>query len=291
MSEAAAAVPEIPIERFEVFATGLDHPECVAFDREGNLWAGGEAGQVYRIDLKGRVETIATLGGFTGGIAFSPVGELIVCNPSLGLVRVHPNGKHELFAGDVAGQKWICPNYPVFDRHGNLYVTESGKWKQNNGCIARYTPDGRCTIVAGPLGYANGLALSGDGRTLFMAESDTRRIWRFNVASDGSLNNATVVGENVGRLPDGLALDECGNLYVACYASDDIHRIAPDGQRTWFAHDSNGINLGRPTNIAFGVSDVERNLMYVANLGRYTVVRVRLDGVRGQLLASHAGRR
>ena len=42
--------PEISIERFEVFATGLDHPECLAFYRDGTLWAGGEAGQIYRID-------------------------------------------------------------------------------------------------------------------------------------------------------------------------------------------------------------------------------------------------
>jgi gluconolactonase len=286
-----AAEPEIPMERFEVFATGLDHPECVAFDRDGNLWAGGEAGQVYRIDPKGRVETIATLGGFTGGIAFSPAGELIVCNPSLGLVRVHTNCKHEIFSSEVEGQKWICPNYPVFDRDGNLYVTESGTWNQNNGCIARFTPGGSGTVVAGPFGYANGLSLTADGRTLFMAESDTRRIWRFGVASDGSLDDGKIMAEHVGRLPDGLALDEAGNLYVACYASDDIHRIAPDGQRTWFAHDSNGRHLGRPTNIAFGVREDERNLMYVANLGRYTVVRVSLDGVRGQLLASHAGGR
>ena len=46
--------PEIPIDRFEVFASGLDHPECCAFDRDGNLWAGGEAGQIYRIDADGQ---------------------------------------------------------------------------------------------------------------------------------------------------------------------------------------------------------------------------------------------
>src|SRR5215207_1806502 len=80
--------PEIPIDRFEVFANGLDHPECVAFDREGCLWAGGEAGQIYCIDRHGKVETIATLGGFTGGLAFSPKNELYACNPSLGIVRV-----------------------------------------------------------------------------------------------------------------------------------------------------------------------------------------------------------
>src|SRR5262249_28071993 len=111
--------PEIPIERFEVFATGLDHPECVAFDRDGHLWAGGEAGQVYRIDAAGTVQTVVTLGGFSGGIAFSPLDHaLYVCNPSLGLVRVEADGRHAVFADGAGGQRMICPNFPVFDRRG-----------------------------------------------------------------------------------------------------------------------------------------------------------------------------
>ena len=61
--------PEIATDRFEIFATGLDHPECCAFDCDGNLWAGGEAGQLYRIDSAGKVEEIANLGGFCCGIA------------------------------------------------------------------------------------------------------------------------------------------------------------------------------------------------------------------------------
>src|SRR5262245_31766168 len=92
----SAMTPEIPIERFEIFATGLDHPECVAFDRDGDLWAGGEAGQVYRIDPAGKVETITQLGGFTGGLAFSPEDELFVCNPALGLVHIRRDGSHDV---------------------------------------------------------------------------------------------------------------------------------------------------------------------------------------------------
>ena len=63
MSKNTGAVSaEIPIEDFEGFAEGLDHPEGLAFDREGNLWAGGEAGQIYRMDPRGRVEEIANPG-------------------------------------------------------------------------------------------------------------------------------------------------------------------------------------------------------------------------------------
>src|SRR4051812_22978690 len=107
---------EIPIERFEGFANGLDHPQCLAFDRAGTLWAGGEAGQVYRIDATGKPELVATLGGFNGGIAFSPRDHaLYVCNPSHGLVRVEPDGRHTVFARGIKSPM-VCPNYPVFDR-------------------------------------------------------------------------------------------------------------------------------------------------------------------------------
>src|SRR5437868_2343300 len=75
--------------RFEVFCSGLDHPECLAFDREGYVWAGGEAGQVYRIDPAGAVTTVTSLGGFNAGIAFSPLDHsLYVCNSKLGIFRV-----------------------------------------------------------------------------------------------------------------------------------------------------------------------------------------------------------
>jgi gluconolactonase len=65
------AAPEIPIDRFEIYANGLDYPECLAFDRQGFLFAGGEAGQVYRISPDRRVETIAEMCRFCGGVALA----------------------------------------------------------------------------------------------------------------------------------------------------------------------------------------------------------------------------
>jgi len=197
-----------PEASFEVFASGLDHPECLAFDRHGHLWAGGEAGQVYRIDASGAVTTATTLGGFNAGIAFSPLDHcLYVCNTKLGLFRVDEGGRHTLFATEAAGHKIICPNYPLFDRRGRLYVSDSGKWKQNNGYLLRFDADGSGQVIGGPFGYANGLALSADESQLYMVESDTDRVYRFNLTSDDQLGPAEVVADSVGRLPDGLALD------------------------------------------------------------------------------------
>jgi gluconolactonase len=262
----------IAIERFEIFATGLDHPECIAFDRDGDLWAGGEAGQVYKISPAGLLQQVADLKSFNAGFAFSPDDELFVCNPAQGILRVRRDGSFVPF-GD---HPMTCANFAVFDSHGNLFVTDSGQWMKQNGFLCRFMPDGRGEIVAGPFGYANGLALSADERQLFMVESNTNRIFRFTLDT----MTPSIFAENVGRMPDGLALDVNGNLYASCYASDEIYRITPAGEAERFAHDPWAILLSRPTNMAF-----RGEMMYVANLGRQTITRANV-GVAGQTLVN-----
>ena len=171
----------------------------------------------------------------------------------------------------------------MFDRRGHLYVTDSGQWKKQNGFLLRFAPDSSGEIVAGPFGYANGLALRADERRLYMVESNTDRVFYFDMNADGSLRASKVFAENVGRLPDGLALDAAGNVYVACYASDEIIRIAPDGSRVRFAWDHHAILISRPTNIAFGGKGFDE--IYVANLGRQTVTRAKI-GTQGQKLVN-----
>lgn len=257
------AAPELPIERFEIFSNGLDHPECLAFDDAGFVWAGGEAGQVYRIaPAGGAPETVANLGGFCGGVAWSPYGDLWVCCPAHGVVRVRASGEWSVFATGM-----ICPNFGLFDVRGNYWVTDSGNWKKRNGRLLRIAPDGTQDVVLAEYGYTNGLGLDATGTSLYMVESDTDRVLRVDVAS----GRAEVFAENVGRLPDGLAFDAAGRLYASCYASDDIHRIGPDGRVTLWAYDRWAILLSRPTNLAF-----RDDYVYVANLGRTTITRARV---------------
>jgi gluconolactonase len=279
--------PEVAVENFEIFASGLDHPECVAFDSAGYLWAGGEAGQIYRIDKAGQVETILTMGGFCGGLAFSPTGELFVCNPAHGIVRVFESAagdyQYEVFANSAGDHKLVTPNFGVFEARGYYYVTDSGKWKQPNGKLIRYSSNGTGKVIASGFRYPNGLALSADEKSLFMVESETNSVLRFSINADGSTEAPEKYASDCGRFPDGLALDSDGNLYVSCYASDDIHRVNRAGEKRLFAHDPWGILLGRPTNIAFGADA----FMYIANLGRTTVTRAHV-GTTGLL---PAGRR
>jgi sugar lactone lactonase YvrE len=112
-------------------------------------------------------------------------------------------------------------------------------------------------------------------------------VYRFDLTEDGELGRREVYAEPVGRLPDGLALDEAGNLYVACYASDEIWRIAPSREKTLLAWDHHAILLSRPTNLAWGGADAD--VLYVANLGRTTITGVHLPGVRGRRPANQTG--
>jgi gluconolactonase len=276
--------PLIPLERFQTFADGLDHPEGLAFDADGTLWAGGELGQIYRIDARGHVREVAQLGGFNLGLTFSRAQELYVCNFKLpALVRVSRKGRVLDSWERIGNRKLKTPNFSVFDSEGNLYFSDSGDWEHANGCVYCIRKNGRAELFAGPFAFANGLALSADERFLFVVQSTRDNVERVEIRADGRAGERKVYARGLHRVPDGAALDVKGNLLVTCYASDNIYKITPAGKVSLLACDPQGTMIARPTNIAFGGPNFDR--MYVANLGRWHISRAPAD-VRGQLLAN-----
>jgi gluconolactonase len=275
---------EIPLDQFETYADGLDHSEDLAFDRDGILWAGGEAGQIYRIPERGRIEEVTNIGGFCLGLTFSASDELFVCNAKLAsIIRVQKNGRSALFADSVGSRKLKQPNYSVFDSQGNLYASDSGEWSTSSGCVVRFDSRGKGTIfLEPPQPFPNGIALSSDERFLFIAQSHTDDVLKVEIRPDGTAGQE-VYARGLERIPDGLAFDVAGNLYVSCYASDNIYRVMPDRKVSQLAYDRAGTILARPTNIAFG--GPSNAYLYVANLGRWHINRVHL-GIAGQPLAN-----
>jgi gluconolactonase len=276
---------EIPLDRFETYADGLDHSEDLAFDADGVLWAGGELGQIYRVPEKNRVEEITNIGGFCLGLTFSATDELFVCNPKLGsIIKVEKDGESSLFADCAGNHKLKQPNYSVFDSAGNLYVSDSGEWSKSSGCVLRFDSQGRGEIfLEGPQPFPNGMALDASERFLFIAQSHTDNVLQVEICNDGSAGHREVYAKGVERVPDGLAFDVTGNLYVSCYASDNIFRVSPDRIVSLLAYDRDGTTIARPTNMAFG--GPQNEFLYLANLGRWHINRVNL-GVKGQALAN-----
>lgn len=273
--------PAVPIDRFEVFAEGLDHPEGLAFDRDGQLWAGGELGQIYHISDRGKIKTVATLGGFNLGLTFSTRQDLFVCNFKLGaLVQLDRSGKVIRSWEKVGRYRLRNPNFSVFDRAGNLYFSDSGSWTKPDGMLFVLRPNGKIERLLDGLAFPNGLSLSADDGTLYVVQTTRDNVLALPV-SDGIAGKSRIFASGLHNIPDGAALDSDGNLYVTCYASHQVYRISPKGKVSLFAYDREGTMLASPTNAAFGGPNFDE--LYFANLSRWHICRVRV-GIKGQPL-------
>ncbi len=266
------------------FGEGLDHPECIACGPDHLAYAGGEAGQVYRIDTGTRTfEEYANTGGhFVGGIAVDAGNNVYACSGGE-VKRVTPDGEVTTYFKGVADRPIQTPNYPVFDADGNLYVSDSGDWKQDNGCLFKVDANGEGEVWQTTLtSFPNGLALSPDGAYLYAAISEVQpRVARVAIHEDGSAGTVSTAAELPEAVPDGLAFDSNGNLYVSCYRPDRIYRVAAEGPVDIFCDDPEGTMLAAPTNVAFCGED--RRLLLSANLGRWHISEYRTDAV-GALL-------
>jgi gluconolactonase len=276
-----------PVSEVRNFVTGLDHPEGVAVGRDGTLYAGGEAGQVYRISREGKnVEVIGSTGGFCLGITLDREENLYICD--LGkhvVIRMDQQGRASVVADRVGDRKLVTPNFGVFDSMGNLYFSDSGEWKQADGIVCRLSREGKTGLFsAGPFHFANGLALDAAERYLYVVESNLDRVVRIEIRPDGSAGSPEVYAEGLARVPDGLAFDASGNLYVTTYASNCIYRVTPDRRVELVCQDVENLLLCQPTNCAFGGPNFDQ--LFVANLGRNHISILDLK-IKGQPLCCH----
>ena len=262
------------IENFAPFADGLDHPECVAWGPDGYVYAGGEAGQIYRVNLDdGSFEEIGTTGGFVLGICLDADSNVYACDLAKQAVfRITPSGAVSVYSDGSRERKMVTPNYPVFDRQGKLYVSDSGEWKQSNGRIFCVRPGGETEVVNDDeLNFANGMALSPDETELYAVLSLVPGVGKVKLYEDGRVGPMELVVQLPRTVPDGVAFDEQGNLYVACYTPDRIYRYSTDGELTLLADDWESVTFSSPTNIAFGGADL--STLIVASLARWHLTK------------------
>ncbi len=259
----------------EVLVEDLDHPEGVAWGVDGFLYAGGEAGQIYRIDVEARTWTeVGSTGGFILGIALDADGNIYACDSGRRqLVKMTQNGVTSVVTSGTDDRPMVNPNYPVFDARGRLFVSDSGTWDQDDGCIFVVEANGETRVWSTEIRtFPNGLAIDPRGEYLYVVESTGPGVSRMRLESDGTAGPAKRVVDLPGIVPDGLAFDAEGGLVIACYRPDVIYRLDSDGELTVLAEDPRGTLLSAPTNICFGGAGLD--VLYSANLGRWHVTRL-----------------
>ncbi|MHB1569590.1 MAG: SMP-30/gluconolactonase/LRE family protein, partial [Solirubrobacteraceae bacterium] len=119
----------LELAQLRKLADGLDHPEGIALGPDGALYAGGEAGQVYRIDpLGGGHEQIADTAGFALGVCLDAQGIIYVCDPgNAAVMRVDAEaGTVERWCEAAGGVPLKTPNWAAFDVDGSMWLSDSG---------------------------------------------------------------------------------------------------------------------------------------------------------------------
>ncbi len=260
---------------FMPFSDGLDHPEGVTYAPDGYVYAGGEAGQIYRVNLAdGAFEEIGSTGGFILGLAPDADNNLYACDLDLGnVMKITQSGEVSKYSSNE--EPIPAPNYPVFDKAGNLYFSSSGGWHEQNGKIYRIPPNGKTELVSESFAsFANGMTLNPQGTHLYVVLSNKPGIERAEIKADGTLGEPEEVVTMERTVPDGVAFDVDGNLYISCYTPDIIYRLTPSGQLDKLVEDWESTTISSPTNIIFAGDD--RKTLVVASLSRWHLTKAQM---------------
>jgi gluconolactonase len=286
-------------DQFEVLADGLLFPEGPVAMLDGSvIFVEMRAGRIARIDRAGKVSVVADCGGGPNGAAIGPDGALYVCNnggssystghfTSTGPAPDYQGGsiqRVDLRDGETTvlyehcnGHRLSAPNDLVFDQHGGFYFTDFGKKRarsRDHGGLYYALSDGSfISEIAYPVQAANGVGLSPDGTTVYVAETETSRLWAFDLAEPGRINKLGFPSPHGGRLVcglpgfqrfDSLALDSQGNICVATLMTGQVCVIAPSGEllRQIKFPDS------YVTNICFGGADLTTAYVTLSETGR-----------------------
>jgi gluconolactonase len=270
----------LPLDRAKIFFDGqfstprLHHPEGIAIGPDGFVWCGDANGRILRIAPDGTaIETVADTGGFVLGLAFDGAGHLFVCEMrEAAVLRLTlATGKLERFGTAPIR----IPNYPVVDRRrGVLYVSDSYGFGAKAPGVWRFDlATGESSLWwSEPMDFANGMALAGDGTALMVVETFSRLITRIAIGLDGNPQGRSDYAIDLPALPDGIAFDDAGNLFVACYEPSRILRVGPTGRVEVYLDDPTAHAICHPTNIAF-----KGNTLYSANLGRWHITEIASD--------------
>lgn len=264
------------LERFEVLADGLNHPEGIVWNPvDGHVYAGGEGGELYRVSLDGDVEQVGSTGGSMLGFAVDGAGRVYACDAGKGeIARLDPStGSIETYARGVGGVDLDEPNVAAFGPDGTLFVTCSGPDRTQIVCIA---PGGETSVLTEELSeYPNGMVVKPDGLALLVVEGEAMRIARVELVPGGGVGEISTFVELPDTDADGLAFDADGCLWVTLYRPDGIVRIDPAGEIVLRIDDHLATTMDAPTNLAFVGVDLDR--VVVANVGGRHLLIADLD--------------
>jgi gluconolactonase len=187
------------------------------------------------------------------------------------VTRLDKRGNLEVLADTWQGKKLNAPNDIVVRKDGHIYFTDPAFGNQLDSKeldfygVYHINIKGEVSLAAKWTTRPNGIALSPNGRTLYVTDSDARAVRAYDIEKDGTPANERILISGIEGIPDGIRVDEKGGIYVA---AKEIFIYNSAGKRT------SQIGLSEtPSNLAWGDNDFAT--LYVS--ARSSVYRIRVE--------------
>lgn len=252
---------------------GFGFTEGPVWDPQGFLYVSDEEqNKIYRLALDGRKEELISLGDPDGN-TYDRARRLIDCASVLrAIIAITPDGHYKVLADKFEGKRFNSPNDVIIGPDGAIYFTDptldlvkGEKQEIAFQGVYRLGAKGDLRLLTKDLTQPNGLAFSPDSKHFYVDDSEQRNIRVYDFGGNGSLINGRVFAEEKGDeragVPDGIKVDEAGNLFVT----------GPRGIWVW---DREGHHLGiiempeQPANLTWGDKDY-RTLYITATTSVY----------------------
>jgi gluconolactonase len=265
-------------EKFTQCGNFLEGP---AFDHAGDLWMVSiNSGEIQKVTPNGQCTTVTNTHGQPQGLKFSKDGRLFGVDRKRGVFWIDTStGTVHDYMRYFQNENFHGPNDLIIDKEGGIYFTDPWGTSPLNPRGGVYyvspEPEKNITRIADNLAFPNGICLSPDEKTLYINDFDNQRVLAVPLVSPGMLNVgfAHVFGGTLagGWGPDGEAVDQNGNLYVAHYGAGEVVVMDPDG----FVVGSIALPSGagnQTTNVAF-----HGGYLYITEAGQNIVWRVKTN--------------
>jgi len=252
--------------RLELVSSGMGFTEGPVWDPAGFVYVSDEVqNKIFRVFPDGHKEELISLGDPDGN-TYDEQRQLIDCASVIrAIIRIKPDGTYTVLADRYQGKKLNSPNDVVMGPDGAIYFTDpisdlpkDQKQELDFKGVFRLDAKGEVLLLTKDLNEPNGLAFSPDGKKLYVDDSAGKNIRVYDFQPDGTLKNGRIFGEQPGAkgegVPDGMRVDQAGNLYVT----------GPGGIWIW---DAEGHHLGTilmpelPANLTWG--DPDSKTLYI----------------------------
>jgi gluconolactonase len=260
--------------------------EGPSFDRAGNLYVVDIPwGRVFRINPAGEVAVVAEYDGEPNGLKIHKDGRIFIADYRNGIMLLDPSSGSVTPFVDRAGlERFKGVNDLVFASNGDLYFTDQGLTGLHDptGRLYRLRADGRLELLLSNIPSPNGLVLSLDETSVFVNVTRDNAVWRVPMQADGTpFKVGAFIRMTGGGGPDGLAIDEKGNLAVAHLGLGTVWLFSALGEPLARIQSCAGAHT---TNVAYGGTD--RQTLYITESETGQILTAQLE-TPGKLMFSH----